>query len=221
MTPFHAIPTGEGPFPVVLVVHEIFGVHPHIQDICRRFAGLGYLAIAPDLYARQGDVSQLQDHDEIREIVNRVPDAQVMSDLDETVAWAEATGQGDTARLGLTGFCWGGRIAWLYAAHSAKLKAAVAWYGKAATPATALQPLRPVDVADALQCPVLGLYGGRDASIPVETLDPLRAAPRAEIVVYPDAGHGFFADYRPSYNPAAAQDGWQRLIHWFRENGVA
>jgi len=219
---YRAQPEGAGPFPVVLVVQEIFGVTPHMQDICRRFAAIGYLAIAPELYARQGDVSGLVDHTQIREVVARVPDAQVMSDLDAAVAWAEACGVGDTSRLGLTGFCWGGRIAWLYAAHSDRRKTAVAWYGRVESAPTPLQPRSPLDVAGDLRCPVLGLYGAQDASIPVESVERMRiaAGERAEIVIYPDAGHGFFADYRPSYQPAAARDGWQRMLNWFEKHGV-
>jgi carboxymethylenebutenolidase len=219
---YRAQPEGAGPFPVVLVVQEIFGVTPHMQDICRRFAALGYLAIAPELYARQGDVSAMQDRNEIRKIVAQVPDAQVMSDLDAAVAGAEASGAGDTSRLFLTGFCWGGRIAWLYAAHSDKLKGAVAWYGRVEHPLSPLQPRSPLDIAGELRCPVLGLYGGQDAGIPLDSVERMRAAagPRAEIVIYPEAGHGFFADYRPSYHPAAAQDGWERLLNWFRKHGA-
>ena len=206
---------------MVLVVQEIFGVHPHIQDVCRRFAAQGYLAIAPELYARQGDVSCMTDHAEIREkVVSKVPDAQVMSDLDAAVAWAETEGAGDPARLAITGFCWGGRIAWLYAAHTHRLKAAAAWYGRVEAPPTALQPRHPLDVAGELKCPVLGLYAAKDAGIPVETVERMRAAaPRAEIVIYP--GHGFFADYRPSYHPAAAADAWRRVLDWFQKHGAA
>ena len=220
---YRAQPAAGGPFPVVLVVQEIFGVHPHIQDICRRFAAQGYLAIAPELYARQGDVSAMTDHGEIREkVVSKVPDAQVMSDLDSAVAWAEAGGTGDATRLAITGFCWGGRIAWLYAAHSPRPRAAAAWYGRVESAPTALQPRSPLDVAAELHCPVLGLYCAKDAGIPVESLERMRAAaPRAEIVIYPDAGHGFFADYRPSYHPAAAQDGWRRLLDWFQKHGAS
>jgi carboxymethylenebutenolidase len=219
---YRAVPEGAGPFPVVLVVQEIFGVTPHMQDICRRFAAIGYLAIAPELYARQGEVSGMQDHTQIREVVARVPDAQVMSDLDAAVAWADAFGMGDVSRLALTGFCWGGRIAWRYAAHNDRLKAAVAWYGRVEPPLNPLQPRSPIDVARDLRCPVLGLYGGQDAGIPLDGVERMRTAAgdRAEIVIYPDAGHGFFADYRPSYQPAAARDGWQRLLNWFAKHGA-
>ena len=224
---YRAIPKSGKSFPVVLVVQEIFGVHEHIKDICRRFAKLGHLAVAPELYARQGDVSKLTDIQEvISKVVSKVPDAQVMSDLDAAVAWAGKTGKGDVGRLGITGFCWGGRIVWLYAAHSPKLKAGVAWYGRMVGQANELQPKNPIDVAGALKAPVLGLYGGKDQGIPLDTLEQMRAALKAagnpsEIVVYPEAGHGFNADYRPGYNKEAAQDGWKRLQQWFKKYGAA
>jgi len=209
----------------VLVVQEIFGVHEHIKDIARRLAKAGYLAVAPDLYARQGDVSKLASIDEIRPIVATVPDAQVLSDLDAAADWAGRNG-GDPARLGITGFCWGGRIVWLYAAHNPKLRAGVAWYGRVEGPATGLQPKNPVDLAAALNAPVLGLYGGADAGISNEGVDRLRAALEAagkpsRIHTYPEMPHGFYADYRPSYRKPAADDGWMRLIAWFRQHGVA
>jgi carboxymethylenebutenolidase len=218
---YRAQPAAGGPFPIVLVVQEIFGVHPHIQDICRRLAALGYLAIAPELYARKGDVSTITDHDEIRaRVVSKVPDTQVMSDLDGAVAWAEGNGAGDARRLAITGFCWGGRTTWLYAAHSTRLKAAAAWYGRLDQAPTELQPLNPLMVAHELKCPVLGLYGGKDASIPVTLVDRMRAESGQEVIVYPEAGHGFFADYRPSYNPSAAQDAWSRMLEFFKKHGV-
>ncbi len=227
MPGYRAMPaTGES-FPVVLVVQEIFGVHEHIKDVCRRLAKAGYLAVAPELFARQGDVSRMADvQDVVTKVVSKVPDAQVMSDLDATVAWAKATGKGNAAKLGITGFCWGGRIVWLYAAHSASLKAGVAWYGRLVGPTTPLQPKNPIDVVRDLKAPVLGLYGGADQGIPVETVEQMRTALKAagkpsEIVVYPDAPHGFFADYRPSYRPEAAKDGWKRLLEWFRKHGGA
>jgi len=214
-------------FPVVLVVQEIFGVHEHIKDVCRRFAKLGHLAVAPELYARQGDVSKLTNiQDVISKVVSKVPDAQVMSDLDAAVDWAGKTGKGDVSRLGITGFCWGGRIVWLYAAHSPKLKAGVAWYGRIVGQANQLQPKHPIDVAGSLKAPVLGLYGGKDQGIPLDTVEQMRAALKAagnpsEIVVYPEAGHGFNADYRPGYDQEAAQDGWKRLQQWFKKYGAA
>jgi carboxymethylenebutenolidase len=224
---YRAMPAGAKRRPVVLVVQEIFGVHEHIQDVCRRLAKLGYLAVAPSLYARQGDVSAMTDIQRIvSEVVSRVPDSQVMSDLDATVAWADASGEGDAGRLGITGFCWGGRIVWLYAAHSARLKAGVAWYGRLTGSTSDLQPSQPIDVVKALRAPVLGLYGGADQGIPLSEVEKMRAALKAagnasEIVVYPDAPHGFHADYRPSYRPEAAKDGWRRLQEWFQKNGVA
>ena len=223
---YRAMPASGGPFPVVLVVQEIFGVHEHIRDVCRRFAKAGYLAIAPELYARQGDVSQYTDYREIfAQVVSKVPDAQVMSDLDAAVAWADRTGAGDAKRVGVTGFCWGGRIVWLYAAHSAQLRAGVAWYGRLVGEATELQPKYPIDVAASLHAPVLGLYGGQDQGIPLADVEKMRAALAAakqpsKIVVFPDAPHGFNADYRPSYRPAEARDAWQQCLAWFREHGV-
>jgi carboxymethylenebutenolidase len=224
---YRAMPATGGPFPVVLVVQEIFGVHEHIKDVCRRFAKQGYCAVAPELYARQGDVSKYTDYKQIfAEVVSKVPDAQVMSDLDAAVAWAARTGSGDTARVGVTGFCWGGRITWLYAAHSATLKAGVAWYGRLVGAATPLQPKYPIDVAAELKAPVLGLYGGQDQGIPLADVEKMRAALAAakqpsEIHVYPDAPHGFHADYRPSFREGDARDAWRRCLEWFRKNGVA
>jgi len=207
-------------------VQEIFGVHEHIKDVCRRFAKLGYLAIAPELYARQGDVSNLKTIDEIRGIVAKVPDAQVMSDLDAAVEFARESGKGDVTRLGITGFCWGGRIVWLYAAHSKQLKAGVAWYGRLVGDKSELSPKHPIDVAAGLKAPVLALYAGKDQGIPPDSVEKMREALKAakvasEIIVYPDAQHGFHADYRPSYNEKDAKDGWSRLQSWFKKNGVA
>jgi carboxymethylenebutenolidase len=214
----------------LLVVHEVFGVHEYIKDVCRRLAKQGYLAIAPELYARQGDVSEIEDIQQIIErVLRKVSDAQVMGDLDATVRYLEASAAADTGRLGMTGFCWGGRITWLYSAHQAKLRAGVAWYGRleAGPYASALTPEQPVDVAGRLQAPVLGLYGGQDHGIPVESVERMRAALAAAgraddcpIVVYPDAGHAFHADYRPSYHEASAKDAWQRMLEWFRNHGV-
>jgi carboxymethylenebutenolidase len=226
---YRAAPDRGGPFPTVLVVQEIFGVHEHIKDVCRRLAKLGYLAIAPELFARQGDVSKLTDIQEIfGKVVSKVPDAQVMADLDAAVEWAKKDGKGDTSRLGVTGFCWGGRITWLYAAHNPNLKAGVAWYGRlsGAGKATELQPKYPIDLARDLKAPVLGLYGEKDAGIPVKDVEAMREALKAagkpgEIVVYPDAPHAFYADYRPSYRKDPAEDGWKRLQAWFKKYGVA
>ena len=222
---YRAMPASGGPFPVVLVVQEIFGVHEHIKDICRRFAKVGYFAVAAELFARQGDVSKISDIKDIMPIVAEVPDSQVMSDLDATVAWAKSTGKADVAHLGITGFCWGGRIVWLYAAHNPKLRAAVAWYGPLNRNATALQPQHPLNVAGEIKAPVLGLYAGQDKGIPESDIDKMRdalkkARPPTQIIVYPDAQHGFNADYRPSYNATDAQDGWKRMLAWFNEHGV-
>lgn len=216
----------KGPFPVVLVIQEIFGVHEHIKDVCRRFARLGYLAIAPELFARQGDVSKMTDFRQIiGKVVSKVPDAQVMSDLDAAVNFAKGDG-GDVSRLGITGFCWGGRIVWLYAAHNPGLKAGVAWYGRLVGDPDELHPKNPIDLVDQLKAPVLGLYGGSDSGIPVKTVDQMRDAVKAagktaELHVYPNTPHAFFADYRPSYHKAEAEDGWRRLQEWFKKHGVA
>jgi carboxymethylenebutenolidase len=224
---YAAMPASGGPFPTVLVIQEIFGVHEHIKDICRRLAKLGYFAAAPALYAREGDVSGMSDIQEIvSKVVARVPDAQVASDLDATAAWAKGTGKADTAKLGVTGFCWGGRQVWLYAAHNPNLKAAVAWYGAVKRPGTDLQPKNPLDLVSQLKAPVLGLYGGADPGIPVDTLEEMKAALKAahnpsEIVIYPDTPHGFNADYRPSYRPDQAKDGWNKMQAWFKQHGVA
>jgi carboxymethylenebutenolidase len=222
---YRAMPISGRSFPVVLVVQEIFGVHEHIKDICRRFAKKGYLAVAPEMYARQGDVSQMKDFQEIiSKVVSKVPDAQVMSDLDGAAAWAGKS-KGDTSRLGITGFCWGGRIVWLYAAHNPKLKAGAAWYGRITGQHDELHPKNPIDVAADLKAAVLGLYGGQDQGIPLNTVEEMReaikkAGGKSEIVVYPDAPHGFHADYRPSYREEAAKDGWKRLLEWFEKYGV-
>jgi carboxymethylenebutenolidase len=227
MPAYRAMPAAGGPFPTVLVVQEIFGVHEHIKDICRRLAKLGYFAVAPELYARQGDVSKITNIGEIiKEVVSKVPDAQVMSDLDATVAWAKKTGKADTAKLAITGFCWGGRIVWLYAAHNPNLKAGVAWYGRLVGEPDPLHPKHPVDLAASLKAPVLGLYGGADTGIPLESVEKMRAAAKdagkaAEIKVYDAAPHGFYADYRPTYRKAHADDGWKRLLEWFKKHGVA
>jgi carboxymethylenebutenolidase len=226
---YRAQPEGKSNLPVVLVVSEIFGVHEHIADVARRFARLGYLAIAPELFVRQGDPTSYGEVAKLMaEVVSQAPDAQVMGDLDACVAWARTQG-GDTARLGITGFCWGGRITWLYAAHHPGLKAAVAWYGRLTSPATPLQPQRPVELAGRLHAPVLGLYGGKDDGIPLESVEQMKAAlakgsaaaRRSQFHVYPDAPHAFHADYRPTFRAAEGQDGWKRCIAWFKQHGVA
>lgn len=226
---YRALPSGGDKLPVLLVVCEIFGVHEHIKDICRRLAKLGYLAIAPELFARQGDPRQYDNIEELRDkITNRTPDKEVLADLDAAAAWAVGHG-GDGGRLGITGFCWGGRITWLYAAHNPAVKAAVAWYGRLVGAASDLAPRHPVDVADDLKAPVLGLYGGADPSIPLDTVEAMQARLRAsanpasrasEIVVYDGAPHAFHADYRPTYRAAPAADGWRRLQAWFKTLGV-
>lgn len=222
---YRAMPSQGRLFPVALVVQEIFGVHEHIKDVCRRLAKLGYMAVAPELYARQGNVSKLSDIEEIRKVVSKVPDAQVMADLDAAVAWVKASAQGNVEKLGITGFCWGGRIVWLYAEHSAQLRAGVAWYGRLVGKASELQPKHPIDIAARLKAPVLGLYGGNDQGIPLETVEQMRTELKAansssSIIVYPDAPHAFYADYRASYRKEPAEDGWRRLQAWFKKHDV-
>lgn len=223
MPAYRAMPEKGKAFPVVLVVQEIFGVHEHIRDVCRRFAKAGYLAVAPELYARQGDVSKLSNFDQIIEVVRKVPDAQVMADLDATVAWAKATKKGETKHLGITGFCWGGRVVWLYSAHNPQVKAGVAWYGRLVGQPSDLNPKHPVDIAASLKVPVLGLYAEKDKGISLESVEQMRKQLKSpsEIVVFPGVDHGFHADYRPTYNKEAAQDGWKRLLAWFKKYGAA
>ena len=222
---YRAMPMGGKALPLVLVIQEIFGVHEHIKDVCRRFAKAGFCAIAPALFDRQGDVTKLTSFDEIRPIVARVPDAQVMSDLDATVSWAVKAGVADAAKVGITGFCWGGRITWLYAAHNPSVKAGVAWYGRLVGDKAPNQPAHPVDIAATIKAPVLGLYGGQDTGIPVASVEQMRAAlgasSKSQIHVYPDSPHAFYADYRPSYRKADADDGFARCLAWFKANGVA
>ncbi|MEW6703689.1 MAG: dienelactone hydrolase family protein [Pseudomonadota bacterium] len=229
MPAYRAAPEGKRNLPIVLVVSEIFGVHEHIADVARRFAKQGYLAIAPELFVRQGDVMQYGEVSRLMsEVISKVPDAQVMADLDACVAWAKTQG-GDTTRLGMTGFCWGGRIVWLYSAHSSLLQAGVAWYGRLMGPTSALQPQHPIDVAGKLHAPVLGLYGAKDQGIPLDSVDRMKAAlaqgnaasRASQFVVYPDAGHAFHADYRPSYHRDSATDGWNRCLAWLKANEVA
>lgn len=225
---YRAAPQGKTGLPVVLVISEIFGVHEYIADVCRRLAHEGYLAVAPDLFARQGDPRAYSEVAKLMsELVSKVPDAQVMADLDGAVRWAGAHG-GDLQRVGITGFCWGGRITWLYAAHG-PVKAGVAWYGRLVGQTSALNPKHPVDLAPILKAPVLGLYGEKDAGIPLDTIDKMKsalsegsaAAKASRFVVYPDAPHAFHADYRPSFRKEAAQDGWKRTLAWFKQHGVA
>ena len=229
MPAYRAAPAGKTGLPVVLVLSEIFGVHEYIADTARRFARAGYLAIAPELFVRQGDAQGYGEMAKlIAEVISKVPDAQVLGDLDATVKWAEANG-GDASKLGVTGFCWGGRQTWLYAAHNPQVKAAVAWYGRLVGNVNELTPRHPVDVAARLHAPVLGLYGAADTGIPLDTVDKMKgalaagnAASRAStFVVYPDAPHAFHADYRPSFRKEAAEDGWKRAMDWFKQHGVA
>ncbi len=224
---YRAMPASEAPFAAILVVQEIFGVHEHIKDICRRLAKLGYFATAPALFAREGDVSTINDIQEILDkVVSRVPDAQMSSDLDATVKWMAGTGAVDVGRLGITGFCWGGRQVWLYAAHNPALKAGVAWYGPLSGPTNELRPVQPIALAANITVPVLGLYGGADAGIPANDVEKMRAGLKAggkgsEIIVYPDTPHGFNADYRSSYRPEQARDAWKKMLDWFKSHGVA
>jgi len=229
MPAYRAAPLGKANAPVVLVISEIFGVHEHIADVARRLAKQGYFAVAPELFVRQGDAGAYGEIAKLlSEVVSKVPDAQVKADLDATTAWAKGQGA-DTSRLGITGFCWGGRITWLYAAHNPAVKAGVAWYGRLQGAATALNPAQPIDRVNQLNAPVLGLYGGQDSGIPVESVNAMRAAlaggnaaaKKSQFVVYPDAPHAFHADYRPSYRKDAADDGWQRCLAWFKAQGVA
>ncbi|MFG1412890.1 dienelactone hydrolase family protein [Xanthobacter sp. VTT E-85241] len=227
MPGYRAMPEGNGPFPLVIVVEEIFGVHEYIKDICRRLAKQGYCAVAPELYARQGDLTGMTDIQQIvRDVISKKPDAEMLSDLDAAVAWAVKSSKGDENRLGITGFCRGGRSVWLYAAHNPKLKAAVAWYGPIGGARTAIQPKTAADVAADLKAPVLGLYGAADTGIPVADVEKQRDTARAagktvDIVIYPDTPHAFHADYRPSYRKEAAEDGWKRMLAWFKQYGVA
>jgi carboxymethylenebutenolidase len=223
---YRAAPEGPGPFPTLLVVHEIFGVHEHIKDICRRFAKLGYYAIAPELFARQGDAAKEPDiHKLSRDIIAKTPDQEVASDLDATLEFAERGGSADVTRAGVVGFCWGGREVWLYAAHKPGLKAGVAWYGPLAYPHDVARPLNPPDIVGELKFPVLGLYGGEDKAIPMPEIKAMEAKLAAaggasKIIVYPDAGHAFFADYRPSYVKADAEASWKEATAWLKAHGL-
>ncbi len=223
---YRAQPEGKTNLPVVLVISEIFGVHEHIADVARRFAKLGYLALAPELFIRQGDAKAYSAIAELmREVVSKVPDEQVMDDLDACVAWAGQNG-GNADKVGITGFCWGGRITWLYAAHNPKVKAGVAWYGRLVGDKTPLAPKHPLDIASSLKVPVSGLYGGKDGGIPLETVEQMKAVlangnSKSELVVFPNSGHAFNADYRPSYVEADAKEGWKRCLEWFEAHGVA
>jgi len=229
MPAYRAAPKGKTNLPVVLVISEIFGVHEYIADVACRFAKEGYLAIAPELFIRQGDPSSYGEMARLQaEVISKVPDAQVMNDLDACLVWADAHG-GNSNRLAINGFCWGGRISWLYAMHQPKLKAAVAWYGRLEGQKSALIPQHPLDLAANLKAPVLGLYGAADTGIPLASVDRMKstltqlaaqgnaAAKDSNFVVYPDAPHAFHADYRPSYQEGAAQDGWKRALAWLKK----
>jgi carboxymethylenebutenolidase len=229
MPAYRSAPKGKTNLPVVLVISEIFGVHEYIADVTRRFAKAGYLAIAPELFVRQGDPSMYGEIAKLQaEIISKVPDAQVMGDLDATLQWASQNG-GNANRAAITGFCWGGRITWLYAAHNPKLKAGVAWYGRVEGQTNANNPKHPVDLATELKAPVLGLYGEQDTGIPVTSVNNMQkalaqaaskgnaAAKASEFVLYPDAPHAFHADYRPSYRAAPAADGFARALAWFKQ----
>lgn len=227
---YRAMPAKGKKFPVVMVVHEIFGVHEWIQDICRRFAKLGYMAVAPALYARQGEVKDLKDAREInRQVYSKIPDTQSMSDLDATAAWAGKNG-GNARKLSITGFCWGGRIVWMYAAHNPKLDAGAAWYGRVVptpnSPVNEAQPKTPIDFAKDLKVPVIGFYGGLDKGITLDGVQRMqdelkKGKSGSEIIVYPNADHGFLADYRSNYNKEASEDAWKKLLEWFKKNHAA
>ncbi len=223
---YYARPAKGTNFPVVLVNEEIFGVHEYIKDVCRRFAKLGYMAVAPEIYARIADLSKMTDVPTIfKDVISKKPDEELYSDLDSTLAWA-AKNKGSATAIAETGFCRGGRTTWMYAAHNPKLKAAVAWYGPVKGATSSIQPLTPMDIADKLKCPLLGLYGGKDTSIQVSDVEEAMAKAKAahktvELHVYPDSPHGFHADYRPSYHKDDAEDGWKRMLAWFKQYGVA
>lgn len=232
MPVYRSAPAGKTGMPVILVIQEIFGVHEYIADVTRRLAQQGYMALAPDLFRRQGDPTSYDNTAQLMaELVSKVPDQQVTRDLDAIVDWAGNHG-GDASRIGVTGFCWGGRQTWLYATHHPHVRAGVAWYGRLEGQPSPMMPVHPVDVMGKLRAPVLGLYGEADSGIPVDSVnrfrDALESAARAgnkaaatsEFVLYPQAPHAFHADYRPSYREAAAQDGWQRMLTWFRQHGL-
>lgn len=229
ITAYYAAPAGQANLPVVLVIQEVFGLHEHIRDVCRRFAKAGYFAVAVELLERQGDCSQYTDVPTlIKEVVSKAPDAQVMADLDASVAWAKAQGA-DTSRLAVTGFCWGGRITWMYAEHNSQCRVAAAWYGKLVVGHGPLQTRNPIDVADTLKAPVLGLYGALDASIPLDGVQRMQEAlargnpyaQASQIIVYPESNHAFYSDYRASYNEPDAKDAWQRTLAWFEKHLAA
>jgi carboxymethylenebutenolidase len=222
---YRAMPAGGSKLPTVLVIHEIFGVHEYLRDVCRRLAKAGYLAIAVDMYIRHGETAKMSNVQEILSgPVAAASDVEHMSDLDACAAWAARNG-GDPQRLAVTGFCRGGRTTWLYAAHNPQLKAAVAWYGPLEAAPTQPQPKSAIDLAAQMKAPVLGLYAGKDQGITADQVDDMRAAlakagSKSQIHVYPDAPHAFHADYRATYRKDAAEDGWKRMLEWLRQNGV-
>jgi carboxymethylenebutenolidase len=225
MPGYFATPAGAAKPPVIMVAMEIFGLHEYIKDVTRRLAKLGAFAVAPDYYFRSGrDLTGITDIKELLPIVNAKPDAELLSDLDATAAWAKSQG-GDTGRLGIIGFCRGGRTVWEYAAHSSALKAGVSFYGPPVDAPNPLWPKSPLQLAPEMKAPVLGLYGGADTGIPVAQVEQFKAAlaqagKTAEFKIYPDAPHGFHADYRSSYRKDAAEDAWSRAQAWFRKYGV-
>jgi len=226
---YRAMPEKGKDFPVVIVVHEIFGVHEWIQDVCRRFAKLGYMAIAPALYARLGDVHSIKDAGELnRQIFSKIPDTESMADIDAAFAWA-AKNKGSKKKISITGFCWGGRIVWMYAAHNPKLKAGAAWYGRVVptdrSPVNEAQPKSPIDFAKDLKPPVIGFYGGLDKGITLDGVQRMqdelkKGKSGSEIIVFPNADHGFHADYRASYNKQASDEAWEKLLAWFKKHGA-
>jgi carboxymethylenebutenolidase len=229
MPAYRSAPQGKTNLPVILVISEIFGVHEYIADVTRRFAKAGYLAIAPELFVRQGDPSTYGEIAKLQaEIISKVPDAQVMADLDATMQWVSKNG-GNANRAAITGFCWGGRITWLYAEHNPRIKAGVAWYGRMEGQTNANNPKHPIELAASLKAPVLGLYGGQDTGIPVTSVNNMKealaqaankgnkAAKASEFVLYPDAPHAFHADYRASFRAGPATDGWNRAVAWLKQ----
>lgn len=223
---YRAVPSKGGRYPLVLVVQEIFGVHEHIKDLCRRLAKAGYCAVAPELFARQGDVSKMENiQDILDKVVAKVPDNQVMVDLDSAVQWARKNAKASPDKLAITGFCWGGRIVWMYAAHNQGLKAGAAWYGRLEGPTNPLTPRNPLELVGVMKAPIIGFYAGKDQGISQDSVEKMKLALQvtknpSEINVYPQADHGFNADYRPSYNKAAAEDAWAKMLAWFKKNGV-
>lgn len=223
---YRAMPAKPGKHPTIVVIQEIFGVHEHIKDICRRLAKMGYYAIAPELFARQGDVSKMSDIGEIlSQVVAKVPDAQVFADLDSSIAFAKASGHADTKKLGTLGFCYGGRMVWLYNQHNPRVKAGVAYYGLLSGLKSEIKANDPIDIAASLKVPTLGLYAGSDSFIPDAVVDQMRAELQksnsgSDIVVFPGLNHGFNADYRPTYDKAAADYAWKLASDWLKERGV-